>query len=259
MTDFNAAIIEEFRANQGQVGGWFEGGRLLLITTTGARSGKPHTTPVGYLPNEDGSLLIIASAGGSPKHPAWFHNLRANPQVTVEDGLATFPATATVLIGEERDLAWERAVESDSGWAEYQEKAGRTIPMIRLVSAPGLHGANSLTEMLLLVHGYFRRELRLIRAEFARAGNTLTAQLKINCLNLCAGLHHHHTGEDNGLFPGLPLPPEVLDRLQVEHAAIGKLLTELQEATSLSTVDRLAAELEAHLDYEEAQILPLLS
>jgi deazaflavin-dependent oxidoreductase (nitroreductase family) len=78
--DFNQQIIDEFRANGGQVGGPFEGARLLLLTTIGARSGAPHTTPLGYLPDGERSL-VIASAGGAPNHPAWFHNLVANPHV----------------------------------------------------------------------------------------------------------------------------------------------------------------------------------
>lgn len=99
--DFNQQVIDEFRANDGKVGGWFGGARLLLLTTTGARSSKPHTTPVGYLPDGD-QVLVIASAGGTPHHPAWYHNLIAHPEVTVEDGTFTYQATATALHGAER-------------------------------------------------------------------------------------------------------------------------------------------------------------
>lgn len=86
MTDFNNAIIEEFRANGGKVGGPFESARLLLLTTTGARSGKPHTVPLGFLHDGHGRMLVIASAAGSDRHPAWFHNLRADQRATVETG-----------------------------------------------------------------------------------------------------------------------------------------------------------------------------
>ncbi|EQD81355.1 cation-binding protein, partial [Saccharopolyspora erythraea D] len=122
--DFNLKIIEEFRARGGRVGGPFEGGRLLLLTTTGARTGARHTTPVGYLPDGDGRTLVIASAGGSPRHPDWFHNVVANPRVTVEDGVFTYEADAVVLEGPERDRVFARAVEFEPGWGEYQ--AGTT-------------------------------------------------------------------------------------------------------------------------------------
>lgn len=97
--DFNTRIIEEFRANGGRVGGPFEGGRLLLLTTTGARTGAPHTTPLAYLPDGLSRVLVIASAGGAPKNPAWFHNLVADPRVTVESGSFTYEADAVVLAG----------------------------------------------------------------------------------------------------------------------------------------------------------------
>ena len=88
---FNQQVIDEFHANHGRVGGPFEGGRLILLTTTGARTKTPHTTPVAYYPDGDGQVLVIASAGGAPHHPAWFHNLVAHPQVTVESGSPTRP------------------------------------------------------------------------------------------------------------------------------------------------------------------------
>ncbi|QGK69938.1 nitroreductase family deazaflavin-dependent oxidoreductase [Allosaccharopolyspora coralli] len=99
--DFNTSVIDEFRANNGHVGGPFENARLLLLTTVGARTGRAHTTPVGYLP--DGNrMLVIASAAGGPTHPDWFHNLVAQPRVTVEDGTFRYEATATVLAGVDR-------------------------------------------------------------------------------------------------------------------------------------------------------------
>ena len=84
--DFNRAVIDEFRANRGRVGGMFTDARLILLTTTGARTGRPHTVPLAHLPDESGRILVVASAAGAPLHPAWFHNLRANPEVTVETG-----------------------------------------------------------------------------------------------------------------------------------------------------------------------------
>lgn len=271
--DFNAPVIDEFRANRGRVGGWFEGSRLLLLTTTGARSGRPHTTPLGYLPDGGERVLVIASAGGGPRHPAWFHNLVAHPTVTVEDGVFTYDATATVLTGPERDRVFARAAEADPGWAEYQRKTSRVLPVVALTAIPGppRTAATSPGDMLRLVHDAFRRELGLIRAEVAAAGPVLGAQLRVNCLTLCAGLHGHHTREDAGLFPGVdaerPDLAPVLDRLRAEHRAIAGLLdrlraalgdTGLDRATLLAEVDRLTTELEGHLAYEEEQLIPVL-
>ncbi|GGU40901.1 nitroreductase/quinone reductase family protein [Streptomyces lavendofoliae] len=273
--DFNQPVIEEFRANHGRVGGWFEGARLVLLTTTGARSGRPHTTPVGYYPDGDGRILIIASAAGAPKHPAWYHNLLAHPRVTVESGVFTYEADATVLEGEERDRAFARAVEADSGWADYQAKTSRVIPVVALDEVPGPPHVNakSMGEAIKVVHDMFRRELGLIRKEIAESGTAtgLGTQLRVNCLAVCQGLHNHHTGEDTMLFPMLadrhPELAPVVDRLQREHVRIAALLAELKEVVSgdtadpghvLREVERLTDELEAHLVYEEEQLVPLL-
>lgn len=131
MSDWNTQIIEEFRANKGKVGGPFEGAHMLILTTTGAKTGKRHVTPLVYLPDGD-RLIIIASAAGAPKHPAWYHNLVANPQVTVEVGEDSFEATAVVITGEERDQLYAKQVEVMPGFAEYQAKTTRVIPVIAL-------------------------------------------------------------------------------------------------------------------------------
>ncbi|MGO1054880.1 nitroreductase/quinone reductase family protein [Crossiella sp. CA198] len=269
--DFNKQVIEEFRANNGRVGGYFEGSRLLL-TTTGARSGKPHTNPVGYYPDGDGRALIIGSAGGSPKHPDWFHNLVATPELTVEDGVFTYEAKATVLTGADRDQAFARAVEADEGWAEYQSKTTRVIPVVILeATSGGPPNAGSASEALKQVHNAFRRELALIRTEFAKSGRTLGVQLRINCLTLCQGLRNHHTGEDMAIFPFLadkyPEFEPTIDRLRSDHVRIAELTAELQQTLDnvdadpqlvLAEVERLTTELENHLDYEEAQLIPVL-
>ncbi|MFD5843426.1 nitroreductase/quinone reductase family protein [Streptomyces chartreusis] len=281
--DFNQQVIEEFRANKGRVGGYFEGARLLLLTTTGARTGRPHTTPVGYLPDSDDRVLVIASAAGAPRHPAWFHNLVANPRVTVESGAFTYEARAVVLEGEERDRIFARAVEADPGWAAYQEKTERVIPVVALHSlaegGPGNINASSMGEALKVVHDAFRRELELIRAEMAAGDKgsttgttgTLGAQLRVNCLTFCAGLHNHHTGEGLAMFPFLedryPELAPALARLRDEHDRIAELVEELRRVvgdenadpdTARREVDRLTTELEAHLTYEEEQLIPLL-
>ena len=271
--DFNQQVIDEFRAHQGRVGGPFEGGRLLLLTTTGARTGIPHTTPVGYLPDGGERVLVIASAAGSPKHPDWYHNLLANPQVTVESGVFTYEARAVVLTGEEREQAWARAVGADPGWAEYQKKTERTIPVVALHAitngGPGKINASSPGEAIKVVHDAFRRELALIRKEMAAGNGTLGAQLRVNCLTFCQGLHNHHTGEDTMMFPFLadrhPGASPVLRRLGEEHEQIAALVAELRRtladedpATARAEVERLTLDLEAHLTYEEQELIPLL-
>jgi deazaflavin-dependent oxidoreductase (nitroreductase family) len=135
--DFSQQIIEEFRANGGRVSGPFEGARLLLLTTAGARTGVPHTTPLGYLPDGGERILVITSAGGAPKHPDWFHNVVVNPRVTVEDGVFTYEAQAVVLAGAERDRVFARAAEADQGWADYQAKTTRVIPVVALRQVAG--------------------------------------------------------------------------------------------------------------------------
>jgi deazaflavin-dependent oxidoreductase (nitroreductase family) len=270
--NFSQQIIEEFRANGGRVGGPFEGTRLLLLTTTGARSGAPHTTPVGYYPDGAERVLVIGSAGGAPNHPDWYHNLIANPRVKVEAGVFTYDADAVVLEGAERDRIFARAIEADPGWADYQANAERILPVVALHQvAGGPPNAASLGAALKLVHDGFRRELALIRKEFAKSGRGLGAQLRMNCLTVCQGLHHHHTGEDAGVFPFLakryPELTPTLDRLSLEHEKIAVLLEELQKVVSeenadplqaLREVKRLTDELENHLTFEEEQLIPIL-
>ncbi len=270
--DFNQQIIDEFRANAGRVGGPFEGARLILLTTTGARSGAPHTTPVGYLPDGGERILVIASAGGADRHPDWFHNLVADPIVTVEDGAFTYPARAEVLTGAERDGIFARAVEADPGWAEYQARTDRVIPVVALhAQDAGPPQVTSWGEALRRIHDAFRRELALIRDEVSRSGPTLGAQLRVNCLTVCAGLHAHHTREDAGMFVGIaaqrPDLADVLDRLRTEHRRVAELVGELQRTVTAVDADRdevrehvarLVADLEAHLAYEEEQLIPVL-
>jgi deazaflavin-dependent nitroreductase family protein len=129
--DWNRAIIEEFRANEGKVGGPFEGFPLLLLHTTGAKSGQARVNPLAYQVDGD-RLMVFASKAGAPTNPDWFYNVIANPDVTVEVGTETTSARATVLTGEERDRIWRRQVESAPTFGEYEEKSGRTIPVVAL-------------------------------------------------------------------------------------------------------------------------------
>ncbi|WP_343076510.1 nitroreductase/quinone reductase family protein [Jiangella mangrovi] len=269
-------MVDEFRANRGRVGGPFEGARLLLLTTTGARTGAARTVPVGYLPDGDGKVVVIGSAGGSPRHPAWFHNLVAQPRVHVEDGLFAYDADAAVLTGAERDAVFARAVEADPGWAGYEERSGRRLPVVVLTPVPGPPGGPGIDSpgaFLTTVQEAFRRELALVRAEVAAAGPRLGAQLRLNCLSACQGLHFHHTGEDTAIFPAIerarPDLADVLARLRAEHGTVATLIERLEAAIRgddgdspgpavLADVDALIEQLEAHLDWEEQQLVPVL-
>jgi deazaflavin-dependent oxidoreductase (nitroreductase family) len=134
MNDFNRKIIEDFRANGGKVGPPFEGAPMILVNHTGAKSGRSYTTPLVYLPDGE-DWVIIASKAGSPTHPDWYHNLKAHPDVTIEVGTEKVAAKATEVTGAERDELYARQVAVMPGFAEYAEKAGRVIPVIRLTRA----------------------------------------------------------------------------------------------------------------------------
>ena len=129
--NWNQNIINEFRANAGKVGGPFAGRRLLLLTTTGAKTGQQRINPLMY--NTDGDrILIFASKGGAPNHPAWYHNVVANPEVTVDLGTETFKARASVVTGEERDRLYRKQAKEVPQFATYEEKTTRKIPVIAL-------------------------------------------------------------------------------------------------------------------------------
>lgn len=128
---FNKAITDEFRANGGKVGGQFEGANLLLLTTTGAKSGQQRISPLAYF-DINGKLIIIGSFAGAPKDPAWVHNLRANPRVHVEVGTDEFDATARELPPAEREDLFGEITAAAPGFAEYQSKTSRVIPLFEL-------------------------------------------------------------------------------------------------------------------------------
>jgi len=128
---FSSANRAAYRATGGKVGGSLRGAPVLLLTTTGRKTGKPRTKPLLYL-REDGSFVVIASKGGAAKHPAWFLNLRAHPEVEVEVGRERRQARARVAEGEERALLWTRAVEMYGPYRDYQAKTRRQIPVVVL-------------------------------------------------------------------------------------------------------------------------------
>jgi deazaflavin-dependent oxidoreductase (nitroreductase family) len=128
---FNENIVDEFRANGGKVTGQFANSDLLLLTTTGAKSGQRRVSPLAYF-RIDGKLIIIGSFAGAPVNPAWVHNLRANPQAHVEVGADAFDVTARELPPAERDELFPKLTAAAPGFAEYQAKTSRVIPLFEL-------------------------------------------------------------------------------------------------------------------------------
>ncbi|MEV7427792.1 MULTISPECIES: nitroreductase/quinone reductase family protein [unclassified Streptomyces] len=292
---FNQTVIEEFRANEGKVGGPFEGGDLLLLTTTGARSGARHTVPLGYV--RDGErLLLVASAGGARHHPAWYHNLLAHPVVTVEIGTERYEAVAVPAEGARRDRLMERVVRVAPGYGDYQAGTSRLLPVVVLerprYEEPGVPAAvpreiTTLADKLLETHTWLRAQLRYVRSEAdahlaARAAHQgpgeppapgLGMRIRQHCLAFCDALTFHHTGEDAHIFPALahhhPRLRDTLDRLGEEHRTIARIKDELTALLAdigtadpdrfRTELDRITGELEAHLDYEEESLLPVLA
>ncbi|MGE5221927.1 MAG: nitroreductase family deazaflavin-dependent oxidoreductase [Omnitrophica WOR_2 bacterium] len=129
--NWNQAIIDEFRANSGKVGGAFAGRTLILLHTVGAKSGQERINPVACVKDGD-RLVIIASKGGAPTHPDWYYNILAHPLVTVETGTEQFQARGEVTPEPERTRLYDKMVEMMPGFAEYRRKTTRVIPVITL-------------------------------------------------------------------------------------------------------------------------------
>ncbi|WP_344336472.1 nitroreductase family deazaflavin-dependent oxidoreductase, partial [Kitasatospora putterlickiae] len=168
---WNERIIKEFRENNGKVGGAFEGTPMVVLTTAGRRTGRPHTNPVVYLP--DGArYLVFASNAGGPEHPDWFHNLVASPQVTMEIGteegrVKPFATRAVVLEGEERDRLYERQSTLRPAFREYQEKTTRVIPVVALYPldlSADTERNKMIGHQLIVHHAELRAELAEVRA-----------------------------------------------------------------------------------------------
>ena len=137
-SDYNARIIDEFRANEGRVGGSFGGLPLLLLHHTGARSGEKRINPLSYQ-RDDGRYVVFASRGGAPRNPAWYHNLKANPNATIEVGTDTIEVLASESRGEERERLYRRQAERIPQFAEYERRTERTIPVIVLTPRAVAH------------------------------------------------------------------------------------------------------------------------
>jgi deazaflavin-dependent oxidoreductase (nitroreductase family) len=134
MSDWNTKIIEEFRSNDGKVGGPFEGAPLLILHTRGRRSGRPRENPLAYQKLDDG-FAVFGSKGGMPTHPEWYRNVLANPDVEVEVGTQRLRVKAREALGAERERIWTKQKELMPGFAEYEQKTERVIPVIVLEPA----------------------------------------------------------------------------------------------------------------------------
>ncbi|MGA4996618.1 nitroreductase/quinone reductase family protein [Streptomyces arboris] len=286
---FQQSVIDEFRANAGKVGGPFAGSDLLLLTTTGARTGKPHTTPLGHV--RDGErLLVVGSNLGAPHHPDWYHNLLTHPTVQVELGDQEFETIAVPAEGPTRDELFARVVAEAPGYAEHQAATDRALPVVVLhLPDPRepTFAVTTLADKLTEVHTWLRGQLAQVHAETeahfaARAAHRgagappppgLGLQIRQRCLAFCQALEFHHTSEDGHVLPVMegyhPHLRPVFDRLREEHrsiAAVQSALAALLAGVAITEPDRFRAELTrmteqltAHLDYEEAEILPLLA
>ncbi|WP_093797827.1 nitroreductase/quinone reductase family protein [Streptomyces sp. Wb2n-11] len=290
-TPFDQSVIEEFRANGGKVGGPFAGEDLLLLTTTDAKSGKETTTPLGYVRHGD-SLVIVGSRPGAPRHPGWYHNLLAHPVVRVETGTRTFEALAVPAEGTRREELFEHVVRVAPGYGDHQARTTRPLPVVVLERAEpdGWEEpveVRSLADKLMEVHTWLRGQLRQVRAEVdahfaARAAHHgpgeppapgLGLQIRQRCLAFCQALEFHHTSEDAHLLPGIaryhPHLTDTFDRLRDEHRTVARVQGELVTLLAgigiadprrfRSELDRMSTELNAHLDYEEESLLPLLA
>nr|WP_062332591.1 nitroreductase/quinone reductase family protein [Herbidospora sakaeratensis] len=268
---------------------------LLLLTTTGATSGEPTTTPLPYV--RHGDLLLVVGSGPDDS-PGWYDDLLAHPAVRVELGGETFDALAVPAEGTRRDELFEalnapatpaghdelfeQVVRASPGHHDHRAQTTGTPPVVVLERAdPGEPRViANLADKLVEVHTWLRGQLRHVRAEVdahfaAQPGEppSLGLQIRQRCLAFCQALEFHHTSEDGHLFPGMaPHHPHlagVFERLAAEHRTVARIQGDLASLLAdiggadprrfRAELDRMAAELTAHLDYEEEVLLPLLA
>jgi deazaflavin-dependent oxidoreductase (nitroreductase family) len=195
--DYNAKLIDEFRANDGRVGGVWEDTPLLLLHHTGAKSGARRVNPVGYLPDAP-RYLIFASSGGAPSNPAWYHNLKAQPNTSIEVGRETIDVVAEEAAGEEREHLFTRGVDRFPDLAKHARKTDRSIPVIALTPVDGTGAAiDTATERILLAEARAGDQKAFGRlASRHRPGLELYCQLMLGCP------HHAHEAVCESLLRG---------------------------------------------------------
>ncbi len=288
--DFQQRIVDEFRANAGIVGGPFQGSSLLLLNTVGARTRRRRTTPLGYV-DIDGTRVVVASAGGADCNPAWLHNLRAHPVVSVEVGPEIYPAIASVLSGAVRDRFWDEVVCRHPGYGDYQQMTSRVIPLVEVQPLPardGLDRVRGMGDFLKEVHQWLSAEMDLVLAQVdtliattdtttlvTLPPRTLHAQMRERCIAFCGALERHHTGEDFGAFPmvaeAFPALAPTLEQLRAEHVVVAEINTSIRDLLEgytpgasdprelRVTLHGLVARLREHFTFEEATILDALN
>ncbi|MFJ8535831.1 nitroreductase/quinone reductase family protein [Streptomyces sp. NPDC093591] len=274
-------MVAEFRANRGRVGRPFAHEHLILLTSGGLRTGRPRTTPLLYVPDGDG-ILVVASAPGTSGHPDWYLDLVVDPRVTVEAGVEIYTALATVMEGTERDRCFALVVASLPGFAERRTGSSRVLPVVRLrpverdSCVPGTWTRGD--EVLLCCERQRRTALGVcvalagvVAAEgpAARPGPDLLA----SCRAVCDTLRQQQLSQDAEWYAELeqrlPEFAPVLDRLRRERQVIEVILDELQQSLSLpggcpaaaakAGFDRLWAVLAHHLAVKEAHLVPALN
>jgi deazaflavin-dependent oxidoreductase (nitroreductase family) len=288
MSDWNRQVIEEFRVGGGRVGGPFEGADLLLLTSTGRKTGAPHTTPLGYMADGD-RLIVFASNAGLPHDPAWYHNVRADPRVTVEVGTETFEGVALPVAGDERDRLYARQGERVPAYADYQRRTSRVIPVVALHRGHLDGRGAAIGDELVRIHDDLRARLADLRADVdafyagpgsdrvpggvSEGASDLARQLREHCVSVCDVLGEHHDNEEARAFPRLetefPGLAPVIARLRREHVTVTenrrRLQAVLDDAGSRdpgevrAELDRITAELDAHFAYEEEQLRTLMN
>ncbi|MEV7552817.1 nitroreductase/quinone reductase family protein [Amycolatopsis sp. NPDC089917] len=278
MTGFNDQVIEEFRKNKGKLGGMFEGWKLILLTTTGAKSGERRTNPLGYL-EIDGKTVVVASNMGSSRNPGWYHDIRRDHRVTIETGTETHEAIAAVPPAAERAELFAKVVTIDPGFAEYQAKTTRELPVVILHRIDDR--VRGMGDFLVEVHAWLREEIATLRAGIddlvaGRADSlTMEKSLRAHCVSFCEALTKHHTGEDMGAFPMLaqrfPALAPTLTKLGEDHVVVAALQKRIRglvegyvygesDPTRLrDDFDELAGRLEAHFAAEERTVVTALN
>lgn len=288
----DSTVIDEFRANRGKVGGPYAGRDLLLLTTTAPVSGTPRTTLLGYV-RRGGSLTAVGSGTGTPNHPGWYHDLLARPVVGVEIGTRNYQALAVPDRGAHDEELLDHAVPAAAG-AGVPAATTVCVPLVVTLERADPEvwegrprEVRTLADKVTEVHTWLRGQLRQVKAETdahfaARAAHQgpgeppapgLGLQIRQRCLAFCQALEFHHTSEDEHLFPGIaryhPDLGDVFDRLRDEHRTVARIqgdLADLLAGVGIAEPQRfrteltaMSAELNAHLDYEDATIVPLLA
>ncbi|MFI7706127.1 nitroreductase/quinone reductase family protein [Nonomuraea sp. NPDC049480] len=288
VNEFQRQVIAEFRANSGKMSGMFEGWTLAVLTTVGAKSDLRRESILGYL-DFDGKGIVVASSNGADKHPAWYHNIRKNPIVTVETGSDTYQAIAAIPPAQERDKLFDRVIVEAPGYADHQAKTTREIPVVilhRIGPKPGEERVKGMGDWIVEVHDWLRKELETLRAQadqaieggvdtIERTPPDLAQQMRTHCLDFCGALKKHHGGEDMAMFPMLakqfPALAPALAQLGEEHKVVARLQDDIQrlvdgfvpgETDSVqlrADLERLTNQLESHFRYEEETIVTALN